>query len=146
MQQLTVEHVSGLQTRQNSGAYLDAEICKVQVEISNIPMVRNWFCLFIYSKVYLCFEVNSVFFHSAVVRFFETGADSSTEKKAQAPSLLHKLRTGILLFTSFILSLSSYCFSGTHFTGILGQFLCVFWPQLLCQVVGAGVHMRPRAS
>lgn len=49
MQKLTLEYVSELQTLQNSGAYLDTEICKVQVEISNVPMARNRFYLFIYS-------------------------------------------------------------------------------------------------
>lgn len=49
MQKLTVEHVSGLQILQNSRAYFDTEICKVQVKILNIPMARNWFYLFIYT-------------------------------------------------------------------------------------------------
>lgn len=55
MPKLTVEHVSGLQTFQNSGTYLDSDICKVQVEISVIPMARNWFHLFICSYIYFCF-------------------------------------------------------------------------------------------
>lgn len=47
IQKLTVGYMSGLQTLQNSGAYVNTEICKVQVEISNIPRARNWIYLFI---------------------------------------------------------------------------------------------------
>lgn len=47
------------------------------------------------------FEVDWVFFHSSMVRFLETGADSQhlTKKLCKAWFLLHKTRTGILLFT-----------------------------------------------
>lgn len=52
IQKLTVEHVSRLQTLQSSGASLNNEMFKVQVENFNILRARNWIYLFIYSKVH----------------------------------------------------------------------------------------------